>query len=109
MREHLALYAPALTGALLSLVLWFWLSRRLAAKDASRWRAVPLCLTLLLITAGYGLFWFGFFATPKTAVQLHAVRLSITYLAGDALPWIGMAWLALSGFLLLPLWRKATR
>ncbi len=106
MRDQLHLYVPAMVGVVLALVLWIFLGRVLAARGKSRWRAALLCLPLLLLAAGYGLFWFGFFSTPATAVQLHAVRLAIQHFAGPFLPWIGAVWLMLSGWLLLPLLRR---
>jgi hypothetical protein len=107
MREHLDLYIPSMIGAIMALALWVVLAHAMAARGKSRWRPVLLCLPFLLGTAGYGLFWFGFFSSPATAVQLHAVRLTVQHFAGPFLPWIGAVWLALSGWLLLPLLRRA--
>jgi hypothetical protein len=106
MREHLDLYGPSLVGAAIALVVWVALARAMAARGRSRWRPVLLCLPLLLGALGYGLFWFGFFSSPATAVQLHALRLTVQHFGGAVLPWIGAIWLVLSGWLLLPLFRR---
>jgi hypothetical protein len=103
LREQLHLYVPALVGANLALALWIALARAIALRGRSRWRPVLLCLPLLAGAVGYGLFWFGFFSSPSTAVQLHAVRLTIQHFAGNALPWVALVWLMLSGWLLWPL------
>jgi hypothetical protein len=103
MRDHISLYVPAALGVILALALWVFLARKLAAADRTRWRAVLLCLPLLLGAAGYGLFWFGFFSSPAMAVQLHAVRLTLQHFAEPFLPWVGGIWVLLSGWLLLPL------
>jgi hypothetical protein len=107
MREQLHLYVPPIVGTVIALALWVFLNRAIAARGKSRWRPVLLCLPLFIGCAGYGLFWFGFFTSPKTAVQLHAVRLTIAHFAGPFLPWLGAVWLALSSWLLLPLVRRA--
>jgi hypothetical protein len=107
MLEHFHIYVPSMIGAVMALALWVVFARAMAARGKSRWRPVLLCLPLLLGAVGYGLFWFGFFSSPATAVQLHAVRLTVQHFAGPFLPWIGAVWLALSGWLLLPLLRRA--
>jgi hypothetical protein len=107
MREQLHLYVPAIVGAVMALALWVVLSRAIVARGGSRWRPVLLCLPLFMGCVGYGLFWLGFFSSSATAVQLHAVRLTIQHFAGPLLPWVGAAWLASSGWLLLPLARRA--
>ncbi len=106
MREQLHLYVPSIVGAVIALALLVVLTRAMAARGRSRWRPVLLCLPLLLVAVGYGLFWFGFFSSPATAVQLHALRLTIQHFAGPFLPWIGAVWLASSVGLLAPLLRK---
>ncbi len=108
MREQLYLYVPAIVGAAVALIAWLGLARASAARNKSRWRPVLLCLPLLLGSLGYGLFWFGFFSSPQTAVQLHAVRLTVQHFAGPLLPWIAAMWLLLSAWLLLPLLRQRT-
>jgi hypothetical protein len=107
MREQLHLYVPSMVGAVIALALWVVLTRAMVARGRSRWRPVLLCLPLLLGAVGYGLFWFGFFSSPATAVQLHALRLTVQHFAGPFLPWIGAVWLAMSGWLLVPLVRRA--
>jgi hypothetical protein len=107
MREHLGLYVPSTVGAIMALALWVVLARAMAARGRSRWRAVLLCLPLLLGALGYGLFWLGFFSSPATAVQMHALRLTVQHFAGPPLPWIGAVWLILSGWVLVPLLRRA--
>jgi general stress protein CsbA len=102
MREHLALYIPAVIGVISALVLWIMLARKMTRVGRSRWRAVLLCLPLLLGAVGYGLFWFGFFSSPDAAVQLHAVRLTIAYFTEALLPWLGGLWLVLSAWLIKP-------
>jgi hypothetical protein len=102
MREHLPIYVPAIVGAMLALVLWIVLARKMSRVGKSRWRAVLLCLPLLLGAAGYGLFWLGFFSSPDAAVQLHAVRLTTVYFTASFLPWFGGVWLALSAWLITP-------
>jgi uncharacterized membrane protein len=106
MREHLHLYVPALAGVVVVIAGWAALSGALAARHRSRWRAVVLCLPLVLIALGYGLFWWVFFASPASAVQMHALRLTIAHFAGPFLPGIGMSWLAISAWLLVPLLRR---
>jgi hypothetical protein len=106
MREHLSIYVPALLGVVLALTLWVWLSKRLTGVNRSRWRAVVLCLPLILGAAGYGLFWFGFFSSSAMAVQMHAIRLTLQHFVGPFLPWIGGVWLLISGWLLLPLLKR---
>jgi uncharacterized membrane protein len=103
MRDHLDLYVPSMVGVVAAVTAWFWLSAQLGQRDVSRWRAVPFCLPLLMMAAGYGLFWLGFFSSPTTAVQLHAMKLAITHLVGDYIVWIGGIWLLLCAVLLLPL------
>jgi hypothetical protein len=107
MRDHLDLYIPSIVGATMALSLWLVLTRAMAARGKSRWRPVLLCLPLMLGAAGYGLFWFGFFSSPATAVQLHALRMTVQHFAGPVLPWVGAVWLVLSGWLLLPMLRRA--
>jgi hypothetical protein len=107
MREQLHLFVPSIVGAIIALALWIVLARAMVARGRSRWRPVLLCLPLLLGAAGYGLFWFGFFSSPATAVQLHALRLTIQHFAGPFLPWIGAIWLVMSGWVLVPLVRRA--
>jgi hypothetical protein len=104
-REHFDLYGPSILGAVLAIALWGVLARAMTARGRSRWRPVLLCFPLLLSALGYGLFWFGFFSSPATAVQLHALRLTVQHFAGPFLPWIGLVWLVLSSWLLLPLRR----
>jgi hypothetical protein len=105
MREHLHLYVPALAGAVIVLILWIFLSRALAVRNLSRWRAMALCLPLMLLALGYGLFWWAFFASPASAVQVHAIRLTVSHFAGPFLPWLAGSWLAISVWLLKPLAR----
>ncbi|MGL4636316.1 MAG: hypothetical protein ACRCWF_10065 [Beijerinckiaceae bacterium] len=106
MREHLSLYMPAVVGFVLAVILWVFLSRKLAAANRSRWRAVLLCLPLVLGALVYGLFWFGFFSSPAMAVQMHAVRLTLQHFVMPFLPWIAGVWLLISGLLLLPLLKR---
>ncbi|MCA3563295.1 MAG: hypothetical protein IOC90_05280 [Methylocystis sp.] len=106
MTGHLDLLGPALAGTIVSVVLWFWLSRRLTARGRTRWRAAPLCLPLLLVSIGYGLYWFGFFQSPAAAVQLHAVKLTVSHATESLAPYALAAWLAAS---LLLLWPIVTR
>jgi hypothetical protein len=103
MRQHLDIYVPALFGTALTLALWYWLSRRLGERGLTRWRALPLCLPLLLMTVGYGLFWFGFFQSPALAVQLHAVRLTINHVTDGFVSYAVFAWVAACVVLLMPL------
>jgi hypothetical protein len=93
----------ATTGFVVVLGLWVWLARRFSSLGKSRWRAVPFCLPLLLMSLAYGAFWLMFFASPALAVQTHAIRLTLAYFIGPFAPWVGTAWLALSAALLLPL------
>jgi Na+/proline symporter len=93
----------AALGCACALLLWMWLARRLVELGKTRWRAVPLCLPLLLISLAYGTFWLVFFSSPQLAVQAHAVRLTLASLTGPIVPWVGAAWLALSAALLWPL------
>jgi hypothetical protein len=72
MREHLPIYVPAITGAVLALALWTMLARALVRRSRSRWRAVPLGLGLFLGAAGYGLYWFGFFTSPAACGETYA-------------------------------------
>jgi hypothetical protein len=108
MREQLHIYVPAIFGAILVLALWVTLTRAVVARGKSRWRPVLLCLPMFMGCIGYGLFWFGFFSSPGTAVQLHAIRLTAEHFLGPLLPWISAAWLALSAWLLLPLARPSS-
>jgi glucan phosphoethanolaminetransferase (alkaline phosphatase superfamily) len=103
MRGHLDLYVPAVAGVIAAIVLWVVLARALSRRGKSRWRPVLLCLPLVLVAAGYGLFWFGFFSSPDLAVTLRAVQLTIQHEAGAFIPWIIGGWAALSALLLLPL------
>jgi hypothetical protein len=105
-RAQLHLYVPAIIGVIAALLIWFALARIAARRGLSRWRPVLLCLPLLLIAAGYGLFWWGFFSSPAMAVQLHAVRLTLEHAVGAYLPWITGGWLAASLGLLLPLLKR---
>lgn len=107
MSGHLDIYGTAAAGVLAALALWIWLSGQLAARIRSRLRALPLCLPLLLIAAGYGLFWLAFFSSPGMAVQMHAVRLTVQHVAAPYLPWIGGTWLIASLAVLWPLARRA--
>ena len=107
MREHLPLYVPALVGTVLAVILWFVLARRIRRVGKSRWRPVLLCLPLLLGALGYGLFWLGFFSSTDAAVQLHAVRLTVTYFTGPFLSWVGGVWLVISTWLIFPALRSA--
>jgi hypothetical protein len=102
MRQQLIVYVPSLLGVVLALGLWVVLSKRLALRNRSRWRAVLLCLPLVVGAFGYGLFWFGFFLSPERAVQMHAIRLTLQHFGAPFLPWIVGVWLLLSGRLLLP-------
>lgn len=106
MREHLNIFVPAVLGVLIAPGVWIWLAGKLARRNASRWWALPLMLPLLLAPAFYGLFWWGFFASPASAVQLHAIRLTIQHFVEPFVPWIGGVWLAGSLALLLPLVRR---
>jgi hypothetical protein len=93
----------ATTGCGVGLGLWVWLARRLSCVGKSRWRAVPFCLPLLLMSLAYGAFWLVFFAGPFAAVQAHAIRLTLAYFTGTFAPWVGTTWLAVSAALLWPL------
>lgn len=106
MREHLHLYVPAMAGVVVSMALWGVLAKALARRQASLWRAAPLCLPLLLGSALYGLFWWGFFSSPAMAVQLHAIRLTIQHAVDGFAPWLIAAWILTSLALLFPLRRK---
>jgi hypothetical protein len=106
MLDHAEIYGVALGGALLSIALWVWLAGLLAERIRSRLRAVPLCLPLLLIAAGYGLYWWAFFSSPAMAVQMHAIRLTLVHLAGAFLPWIAGLWLVIGLWCLKPLVRR---
>ena len=105
MPGHPDIYAPALIATIATLTLWVWLSRRLTARGRTRWRAVPLCLPLLLIAMGYGFYWFGFFQSPATAVQLHAIRLTVSHAVDGFASYMVGGWLAVSLLLLLPVFR----
>jgi hypothetical protein len=113
MREQLHLIVPAIAGAVMAIILWGALALRLKAVGKSRWRPALLCLPALLIAIGYGAYWLAFFSSVDMAVQLHAIRLTLGHFAGlylgDALPWIGGAWLALGLGLLLPAFRAQGR
>jgi hypothetical protein len=100
------LYVPAAVGVALTLIGWVLLARALARRGRSRWRAVLLCLPPLLASAGYGLFWWGFFTSPAMAVQMHAVRLTAQHALGPWLPWIAGGWLTAALALLWPLARR---
>jgi hypothetical protein len=110
MREQLHLIIPAVAGAVMAVVLWVALALRLQAVGKSRWRPAMLCLPALLIAIGYGVYWLAFFSSVDMAVQLHAIRLTISHFAGlylgSALPWIGGTWLAVGLGLLLPAFRS---
>jgi hypothetical protein len=106
MRGHMSIYVPAFVGSIIVLAVWLQAARALGRRGASRWRAVPLFLPLVLMAAGYGLYWWAFFSSPAAAVQAHAIRLTIAHAAGAILPWIGAAWLAIAVALLRPLWRR---
>jgi hypothetical protein len=88
--------ATSALGVILALMLWMWLARRLAHAGKSRWRAVPLCLVLLLIPLGYGVFWLVFFSSPAAAVQAHAIRLTLEHFIAPFAPWTGVSWLIVS-------------
>jgi hypothetical protein len=90
-------------GVLAAVGLWVGLARLLAARIRSRLRAVPLALPLLMVALGYGAFWLAFFSSPATAVQLHAIRLTVAHFAGPLLPWTVGSWLVVSAWALKPL------
>jgi hypothetical protein len=106
MLAHTDIYGVAIGGVLAAIALWGWLAGQLKARIRSRLRAVPLCLPLVLAAAGYGLFWLGFFSSPATAVQLHAVKLTLQHALDGFAGWIAAGWLVVSLVALLPLMRR---
>lgn len=105
MVDHIEIYAVSGGSALIVLALWGALSHALDRSIRSRLRAVPLCLPLLAMAVGYGLYWWAFFASPSLAVQMHAIRLMLAHFIGPFLPWIVTGWLAFALVALRPLVR----
>ncbi|MGL5116653.1 MAG: hypothetical protein ACRC7C_15145, partial [Beijerinckiaceae bacterium] len=77
---HILLTSGVLSASVL--VGWRALASRLMAAGAGRWRAVVVCLPLLLVTVAYGLYWIAFFSSAAAAVQTRALWLTITLFAG---------------------------